>query len=147
MDVMTTTYDARSLLERFRPPARFTVSAMNDQTNPKDLLGVKKVQLGLLPAAGKIYGALAMQDGAKKYGPYNWRHRKVRMTVYLDAIERHLHAMRDGEDSPANSGTPHLGNIIASAAILADAIEGGFLIDDRPPAGPASSLMERHIKK
>ena len=120
---------------------------MNDQTNPKDLLGVKKVQLGLLPAAGKIYGALAMQDGAKKYGPYNWRDKKVRMTVYLDAMERHLLAMRDGEDTAADSGLPHLAHLIASASIIADAIEGGFLIDDRPPAGPASNLLERFIDK
>ena len=34
--------------------------------NPKDLLGIKKVQLGLLPAAGKIYGALA----------YYWDHQE-----------------------------------------------------------------------
>src|SRR5207245_2175812 len=59
-----------------------------DTTNPKDLLGVKKVQLGLLPAAGKIYGALAMEYGAAKYKPYNWRDKKIRITVYLDAIER-----------------------------------------------------------
>src|SRR5258708_2704701 len=66
-----------------------------DTTNPKDLLGVKKVRLGLLPAATRIYGALAMENGAFKYGPFNWRDKKIRLTIYLDAIERHLLAYRD----------------------------------------------------
>ena len=118
-----------------------------DQTNPKDLIGVKKVQLGLLPAAGKIYGSLAMTNGAEKYGPYNWRDKKVRMTIYLDAMERHLLALRDGEDYAEDSGVHHLGHIIACGAILADAKEGGFLIDDRPKAGPAAELIKRTTKK
>lgn len=118
--------------------------------NPKDLLGIKKVQLGLLPAAGTIYGALAMETGAAKYGPYNWRALKVKMTIYLDAIERHLFAIRDGhdlDDGVNGGGKPHLGHIIACASILADAIEGGFLIDDRPLPGPAPGLLDKWEKK
>lgn len=115
-----------------------------DTTNPKDLIGVKKVPLGLLPAAGKIYGALAMKDGAKKYSAYNWRDKKIRMTIYLDAMERHLLALRDGEDVASDSGVPHLGHIIACCSILADADEGGFLIDDRPAKGPAAKMLEKY---
>lgn len=118
-----------------------------DNTNPKDLLGIKKPQVGLLPGAGKIYGALAMQNGAQKYGPYNWRDKKVKMTIYLDAMERHILALRDGEDLAPDSKVPHLGHIIACAAILADAETGGFLIDDRPLAGPSGALIERYTKK
>jgi len=113
----------------------------HDITNPKDLLGSKKVPLGLLPAAGKIYGAMAMKNGADKYGPYNWREKKVRITIYLDAIERHLLALRDGEDKDRESGLPHLAHIIASASIIADAVEGGFAMDDRPKPGPAADVM------
>ena len=120
--------------------------AQRDQANPKDLIGVKKVQLGLLPAAGKIYGALAMADGAAKYSAYNWRDKKVKMTVYLDALERHILALRDGEDNASDSGVPHLGHIIAGASILADAIEGGFLIDDRPLKGPAAKVLKKYKK-
>lgn len=112
-------------------------------TNPKDLIGVKKVPMGLFPAAGKIYGALGFRDGAKKYGPYNWRANHVRMTVYLNAIERHLAALMDGEDEAPDSNIPHLAHIIACAAILADAKEGGFLIDDRPLPGPAAKLLAK----
>ncbi len=118
----------------------------SDQTNPKDLIGVKKVQVGLLPAAGKIYGALAMENGAKKYSPFNWRNNKVKYTVYLNAIERHLLALWDGEDTASDSGVSHLGHLIANASILADAIEGGFLIDDRPEKGPAPALLAQHDK-
>lgn len=118
--------------------------AMSDGTNPKDLLGVKKVQMNLFPPAGRIYGALAMKNGADKYGPYNWRKNKVKYTVYLDALERHLVALYDGENLAADSGLPHLAHIIANAAILADALESGNLIDDRPTPGPASRLLEQH---
>lgn len=119
-------------------------ATVDDTTNPKDKLGVKKVCLGLLPAAAKIYGALAMENGAAKYGPYNWRDKKVKMTVYLDALERHLLALRDGENDAEDSGLPHLGHIIACAGILADAVEGGFLIDDRPLPGPAAVTLKKY---
>jgi dATP/dGTP diphosphohydrolase len=118
----------------------------SDNTNPKDLIGIKKPQVGLLPGAGKLYGALAMQDGAVKYGPYNWRDKKVRYTVYLDALERHLLALRDHEDLAPDSGLPHLGHIIACASILADAVEGGFIIDDRPLPGPTASIIAKYTK-
>lgn len=118
---------------------------MADPTNPKDLIGVRKPRLGTLPAAGVIYGALAIQDSP--YGPYNWREKKVLMSVYLDAIERHVMALRDGEDNTRDSKVPHLGSIIANAAILADAFEGGWLIDDRPPPGPAANMIEKYTKE
>lgn len=112
-----------------------------DSTNPKDALASRKVALGLLPAAGKIHGALAMANGATKYGPYNWREKQVRATVYLDAIERHLLAYRDGEDL-SDAGINHLGHIIAGASILLDAIETGNAIDDRPADGVAAALLD-----
>ena len=117
------------------------------KTNPKDLIGLKKVPLGLLPGAGRVFGALAMRDGAKKYGAYNWRKNAVKMSVYLDAIERHLIALRDGEDVASDSGVHHIGHIIACGAILADAMSGGNLIDDRPKNGPSSKLLSQFLVK
>jgi hypothetical protein len=118
-----------------------------DPTNPKDGIAARKVALGLFPAAGTIMGALAFTDGARKYGPYNWRTAKVRMTVYLDAMERHLLALRDGEDDAPDSGLPHVAHIIACGAIIADAMACGCLIDDRPPPGAAAALLARHERK
>jgi len=85
-----------------------------------------------------------MAEGAKKYGAYNWRSKRVLMTVYIAAIQRHLAALADGEDCDTDSQAPHLGHILACAAILADAQAGGWLEDDRPPAGPAAALLALH---
>ena len=116
----------------------------NSRTNPKDILATRKVALGLLPAAGRIYGALACAEGAKKYGPYNWRDKSVLISVYLDAIERHLLAIRDGEWKDPKSDIPHLGHIIAGAAIVLDANAVGKLVNDLPPKGMASELLEKY---
>jgi len=116
--------------------------------NPKDILAGRKVALGLLPGAGKIYGALAMSEGAKKYGPYNWREKGVLHTVYLDAIERHLEALRDGQWLDPKSGYPHLGHIVAGAAIVLDANSVGKLINDLPPPGKAAEILDKYeVKK
>lgn len=121
--------------------------------NPKDMIGINKVQLGLLPAAGVIHGALAMEYGAyragkekKGYGPYNWRGNKVLYTVYIDAIFRHLLALRDGENYASDSKVHHLGHVIGGASIALDAMENLNLEDDRPPQGPASRLLAMSIK-
>jgi hypothetical protein len=68
------------------------------------------------------------------------------MTIYLDAIERHVMALRDGEDIAPDSKVHHIGHIIACGAILADAIYGGFVVDDRPAEGPAWKLLAQHVK-
>jgi len=117
-------------------------------TNPKDILAERKVALGLLPGAGKICGALAIAEGAKKYGPYNWRDKAVKMTIYLDAIERHLLALRDGEWKDPESKIPHLGHIVAGAAIVLDANSVGKLINDLPPPGKAAEILVKYeVKK
>jgi hypothetical protein len=110
--------------------------------NPKDKAAVGRVPLHLLPAAGRIYGALACKDGAAKYGPYNWRDKPISLMGYTGAIERHLLAVRDGEDVALDSFCEHLGHIIATASILLDARECGALIDDRPLPGPAPRLLK-----
>jgi hypothetical protein len=112
-----------------------------DSTNPKDALGVKKAPLRFVPPALTILASDAMADGAAKYGPFNWRETAVRMTVYLEAIERHLLALRDGQDRAEDSGHLHLSHIAACCGIIADAAGIGMLIDDRPTVGPAADLL------
>ena len=123
-----------------------------DMTNPKDLLGTKKVpNLSVIPAASIIYEGLAMrygafeaplQGGGNGYGPFNWREKQVRASIYVDACLRHLMSWVDGEANASDSGVPHLGHAKACLGILADAIESGNLVDDRPKAGPAPALLE-----
>ena len=110
-------------------------------TNPKDLVGAKKVQLNLVPPASIIYQALAMEDGSRKYGPFNWRKNKVITSIYVAAALRHIHQYYDGEDNAQDSGKPHLGHALACLGIIVDALETGNLIDDRPTPGAASRLI------
>lgn len=110
-------------------------------TNPKDLLGIKKVQLNLVPPSSIIYQALAMEDGARKYGPYNWRANKVIASIYVAAAQRHLMAWLDGEENAADSGKPHLAHALACLGIIVDAKETGNLVDDRPLPGVAAKLI------
>ncbi len=110
-------------------------------TNPKDLLGIKKVQLNLVPASSIIYQALAMEDGARKYGPFNWRSNKVIASIYIAAAMRHLQAWQDGEELAEDSQKPHLAHALACIGIIVDAKETGNLVDDRPLPGAASKLI------
>jgi hypothetical protein len=100
--------------------------------NPKDILGAQKVSLSYLPPVAVLHAAHALMNGASKYGPYNWRDKAVRASIYVDACERHLNAWFDGEEEAADSGVHHLGHAIACLAILLDAQETGNLVDDRP---------------
>lgn len=118
-----------------------------DTGNPKDRLGVKKPPLHLIPTSALIYLSRVMALGAKKYGPANWREHPVKMTVYLDAMWRHILQALDGEDNDPESGQPHAAHAMACAAILLDAQACGCLIDDRSPKGAASKLMAELTEK
>jgi hypothetical protein len=109
--------------------------------NPKDLLGVKKPSLHLIPAAALLYESVVMKLGAEKYGAYNWRSNKVVLSVYLDAARRHMLAKLDGEDNDPESGMPHEAHVRACMGIILDAHATGNLIDDRPAPGAAARLI------
>lgn len=119
------------------PPVSGTVQLdhTTNSANPKQAFGDKKLQVGLVPRALTLIAAPAFKEGARKYGPYNWRTTKVEAMTYIAAIERHLAAYLDGEDVDPESteGKTHLGGIAACVAILADAEINGQLIDNRPP--------------
>jgi hypothetical protein len=112
-----------------------------DSTNPKDLIGLTKPRLDLVPPALIIHVAKAMENGAKKFSPFNWRDKKVRSTIYIAAAMRHLLQYLDGEDCASDSGVHHLAHAAACCGIVLDAQAAGALIDDRPTKGPASALI------
>lgn len=114
--------------------------------NPKDLVGKRKVSLSKVPPAAVVYAALAMMDGANKYGAYNFRDTKVLASIYVDACKRHLDSWFDGEECADDSGVPHIGHAIACLAIIADCVENGNLIDDRPKAGNTAALIKKWTK-
>lgn len=118
-----------------------------NETNPKDILGLKKPPLRLVPSALIIFVSRVMGLGAKKYGPFNWRSKKVRKTVYLEAAMRHLLQCLDGEDLDPESGCPHVAHVAACMGILLDAAATACLIDDRPKPGAASKLIAELTEK
>lgn len=101
--------------------------------NPKDAVGAAKPQLHLIPPAALLAEARAMENGATKYGPYNWRTQPVNATVYVSACMRHLLAYLDGENVADDSGVHHLAHARACLGIVLDALEHNCLNDDRPP--------------
>ena len=82
-------------------------------TNPKDLLGAAKVSITKLPAIATVQGAMAMMDGAGKYGPYNWRKNKVIASIYVDAAYRHLMAWFEGQECAGDSSVSHFGDTLS----------------------------------
>jgi hypothetical protein len=116
-------------------------SAAHEDENPKDVIGREKVPLHLIPPAAQIEEAIVLAHGAGKYGPYNWREKRICQTVYIAATLRHLMQHLDGEDIDPESGRPHIAHARATLGILIDATTLGRVIDDRPSAGVAGKLI------
>lgn len=123
------------------PTVVFPGPADDSGVNPKDLLGLKKPPLRLVPPAALLYMSRVMALGAEKYGPYNWRTKKIRRTVYLEAAMRHIVQALDGEDTDPESGMPHEAHAATCMGILLDALATGTLVDDRPTPGAAAELI------
>lgn len=112
-------------------------------TNPKDLIGITKPDISLIPGVALVHCSTAMMNGAKKYSPYNWRSKKIQAMIYASAAMRHLASWIDGQENAKDSKVHHLAHAMACSAILLDAIEGGHLNDNRPPKGMTAELIER----
>lgn len=112
--------------------------------NPKTALGAMKVPLHLVPPSATHYLALALADGERKYGPYNWRDKKVSATTYVGAMKRHIDKWFDGEEVSDDALVHHLAHAMACCAIILDADSLGKLNDDRPPAGAAARLQAEY---
>ncbi len=111
-------------------------------SNPKDLIGSNKIPMHLFPTTAKALGALALLDGALKYGRTNYRAIGVRSSIYYDACNRHLDAWFEGEDADPSSGLPHLAHALACIAVLIDAKAAGRLNDDRMYPGAYRKFIE-----
>lgn len=111
--------------------------------NPKARYGAQKPDLSLIPPVALAHAALAHEEGARKYGAFNWRDTKVEARTYIAAAMRHLCDYADGAERASDSDVHNLGHVIACCAILLDAIEGGHLIDNRPRPGKSAEVLER----
>lgn len=118
-------------------------------TNPKDLIGSKKLPLDLVPTTGIEAESLAFLEGALKYGKFNWRVAGVRSSVYIAAMLRHLNKFANGENADPITNVPHLASIRACANIILDAQLNGKLMDDRAPRSPNSmhiDQLDRYVR-
>lgn len=111
-------------------------------SNPKDVIGSAKLDLGLVPDSLVVNAATAFFEGAAKYGRYNWRIAGVRASIYHAAVRRHIAAWWNGEDRGAATRVHHLDNAIACLAIIRDAELYGVLNDDRPPSPDRATMSQ-----
>lgn len=110
--------------------------------NPKTTIGVTKPSTDGIPPVAILHLGQAMADGVRKYGKFNWREKRVSVSVYTNAIDRHLLAYRDGEDVARDSGHHHLAHVMSCCAILLDAEACGQLNDDRGSPGECPNLID-----
>lgn len=103
-------------------------------SNPKAIVGIKKVPMSAVSAPVMAEIGVAMLEGAAKYGRHNYRAVGVRSSVYYDSTMRHLMAWWEGEDVDADSGMSHVTKAITSLVVLRDAMIQGMCTDDRPPS-------------
>lgn len=114
------------------------------EPNPKQVFGDRKVPIHLWPMAATYLGSIGLHEGRTKYGRNNWRAQPVLASTYIRAALSHINLFLEAEDMAQDTGSPHLGNALASLAILADAQMHGTLIDDRNFV-PETSRMQEFI--
>lgn len=117
-------------------------------SNPKDVVGIKKVPRSVLPLPVLWELGLAMLEGALKYGRHNYRAVGVRASVYYDAANRHLDAWWEGEDFDPDSQLSHVCKAIASLVVLRDGMIRGNWVDDRPPRSQPGIMgqLNNHVE-
>jgi len=124
--------------------------------NPKDLVGVNKSPLSVVPMNVVAEVGLGMLEGTAKYGRHNYRAVGVRASIYFDATMRHMIGWWEGEDVDDDSQLSHITKAICSLVVLRDAMMRGMLDDDRPPHSQpfyaefnkhAAAILDRHRDK
>lgn len=111
------------------------VDARDNPDNPKQRYGILKPSAEFTPPAAEVWLNVAMQEGAGKYGPFNWRVKPIEAGTYISAAKRHLNAWFSGEVYDPKTGNHHLGYAMACCAILIDAELNSCMIDNRPHDG------------
>jgi len=102
-------------------------------TNPKDLMGSKKVSMSFVPMNVMLEASLGLAEGGYKYGKHNYRGCGVRASIYYDALMRHIGWWWEGQDIDPESGINHIGKAISDLIVLRDSMMRGNWTDDRPP--------------
>jgi hypothetical protein len=77
-----------------------------------------KPMMGLIPPHAELVLAQVLTFGAQKYSPGNWRHVENARERYMDALLRHINAVRRGEVLDPESGLPHMGHAMCCISFL-----------------------------
>lgn len=102
--------------------------------DPKQSQAVKKATFDNVPISLLLHAIPAADDGAKKYGPWNWlklEDGSMSLMTYLNALQRHLLLYRAGQDNTSDSNINNLDSMITGLAVLRDAQLFGKVSDDR----------------
>lgn len=125
-------------------------------SNPKDIIGIRKVPMSTVPANVLAEVAVAMLEGSAKYGRHNYRAVGVRASVYYDAMMRHIMAWWEGEDVDKDSGMNHVVKAMSTLVVLRASMLQGNFTDDRPLSPPefltelnkkSGEILDKHVDK
>lgn len=78
-----------------------------------------KTRYDLVPAFAQEQYAQVLTKGAEKYGDSNWR-KGMRWSIILASLERHLAAIKKGEDYDEETGLYHSAHIMCNAGFLTE---------------------------
>jgi hypothetical protein len=131
-------YEAAAFRERANGPDR----GPTKPSNPKDIIGSRKLDLMLVPWSAIVGIAKALFEGAVKYGRFNWRIAGVRASIYISAAKRHMAKWENGQDKDPKTRVHHLDSAMACLAIMRDAELYKMLEDDRPPCPNPDAMAD-----
>lgn len=79
-----------------------------------------KAQWHLMPEEALVEVLNVLQQGAKKYGDFNWLDNaaEVDLVRYQNALERHLKSFKRGTDLDAESGLYEMAHIACNALFI-----------------------------
>lgn len=109
----------------------------------------EKVLLALIPPAALDELGRALTHGARKYGQANYLE-GLSVTRLISAAMRHLRAYMRGEEIDLETGADqvhHLGEALASIAMLLDCRECDTLVDDRPQRRIDALVVDRVVRE
>lgn len=134
---------AQAANDTYDSPANDAPVEVPVDNNASTVAALGKLKLSNVPPNVLFGIGEAMNDGAKKYGRYNWRKTDVTASVFYDKLVRHLLDWYSGEDVATDSKIHHLKHLIADAGIVLDAIDCNVFIDDRDKEGPRATKAWR----
>jgi hypothetical protein len=92
----------------------------------------------------ELVGTVLWESAAPrgKYEMHNWRKGLKWLEEVLGSLERHLNALKEGEDIDPESGLPHIAHLLTNAMFYAYYERHGLGEDDRPKCKEAPGAAE-----